>query len=149
MRKVYINDGTAYVEVEKTAAGEYIVVGDSLTVKGGGSIVDNIDLAFESWDGEVVDLPVTLHDRTTYDALRLTEKDALPELWCSGHPGSVRSIAQGGVADAFASMSRTAVTTGPTRAGKGVGPILPAVAEMLKMNSRSQTGKLAPFHAKF
>lgn len=82
-------------------------------------------------------LPVILHDRATYDALRLSEKDALADLWCVGHPGGVRSIAQAGVTDAFASMSGKVITTGPARSGMGVGPVLPTVAGMFKKNSRA------------
>ena len=82
-------------------------------------------------------LPAILHDRATYNALRLSEKDALSDLWCAGHPGGVRRIAQADMADAFSSMSGKVITTVPTRAGMGLGPVLPAVAEMVKKNCHS------------
>jgi hypothetical protein len=60
---------------------------------------------------------------------------ALTDIWKTGHPAAI-SVAESGAVEVIGRLKMAPIVTGPARAGKGVGPIVPAVAEMIRKPKR-------------
>lgn len=58
-----------------------------------------------------------------------SDQNSLSEAWRTGHPNSI-SVAQSGLADFLAGLPQGQVMGGPVREGKGVGPVLPQIADL-------------------